>query len=359
MMKTTYVNIVMRGLAVAAMLAASTLPAAADGKFDGVTLRVATFGGSWKESLDATITPKFEAMGGKIEYVTGSPQANLAKLIAGRGRAPFDVMEILDAQVPDFMATDFLQKIDLSKVPNTRYLADFQYNEMMVASWNTQETICYNTEKFAELGIPAPTTYADLAVSALEGRISIPDITSGGGLANFAGFAYAAGGDGVNIEPGIALIRSLKALKFWSRGGETVTQFGSGDIYAAVVHAGWCVRAKNAGYPVTTTHPVITDSIKGVAKEGWLGVMKSSEHHEAAVWFINEYIAEGFQYRAGTKNGVMPVNQAVISSLSADPIAAEMLETDPAMIAKALRVDYSKVNVSDWIDSWNRMVTSQ
>ena len=349
-------------LALAAAVATAvglSAPASAEGKFDGVTLRVATFGGSWKESLDATITPKFEAMGGKIEYVTGSPQANLAKLIAGRGRAPFDVMEILDAQVPDFQSTDFLSEIDLSMVPNKEFLADFQYNDMMVASWNTQETICYNTEKFAELGIDPPKTYSDLAVPELEGRLSIPDITSGGGLANFAGFAYAAGGDGRNVEPGIELIKSLKALKFWSRGGETVTQFGSGDIYAAVVHAGWCVRAKNAGYPVTTAHPVINDEIVGVAKEGWLGVMKSSEHYEAAVWFINEYIGYDFQYRAATKNGVMPVNQKVIAELANDPVAAEMLELDPAMIAKALRVDYTKVNVSDWIDQWNRMVSSQ
>jgi len=347
------------GLAVAGIVSALALPAAADGKFDGVTLRVATFGGSWKESLDATITPKFEALGGKIEYVTGSPQANLAKLIAGRGRAPFDVMEILDAQVPDFAATDFLAPIDLAKVPNTKYLADFQYNDMMVASWTTQETICYDKDKFAELGIAAPTTYKDLAIPALEGRISIPDITSGGGLANFGGFAYAAGGDEVNVGPGLELIKSLKALKFWSRGGETITQFGSGDIYAAVVHAGWCVRAKNAGYPVTSVHPVINDKIKGVAKEGWLGVMESSEHKEAAVWFINEYVGFDFQYRAATKNGIMPVNQEVIAKLGEDPVLAEMLVLEPAMIAKALRVDYSKVNTSDWIDQWNRMVSTQ
>ncbi|MEC9345444.1 MAG: extracellular solute-binding protein [Pseudomonadota bacterium] len=358
-MRHSNITGLMKGLALAGIVCMTALPSLAEQRFDGATLRVATFGGSWKDSLAEVISPKFEALGGTIEYVTGSPQANLAKLIAARGNAPFDVMEILDAQVPDFQGSELLQKIDLSKVPNTTFLQDFQYSDMLVASWNTQETICYNTEKFAELGIPRPTTYSDLAVPALAGRLSIPDITSGGGLANFAGFAYAAGGDGVNVGPGLELIKSLNALKFWTRGGETVTQFGSGDIYAAVVHAGWCVRAKNAGSPVTTVHPHINATYTGVAKEGWLGILKSSDQAAAATWFINEYIDNDFQYRAALKNGVFPVNQAVIEKLKSDPVFAEMLELDAASIAKQLRVDYTKVSVSDWLDQWNRMVATQ
>ncbi len=152
------------GLAVAGIVSALALPAAAGRQ----VRRCDTAGRHLWRIVEGKPRrdhhPEVRGPGGKIEYVTGSPQANLAKLIAGRGRAPFDVMEILDAQVPDFAATDFLAKIDLSKVPNTKYLADFQYNDMMVASWNTQETICYDKDKFAELGVARPTTYSDLAI---------------------------------------------------------------------------------------------------------------------------------------------------------------------------------------------------
>ena len=138
------------------------------GQFDGVTLRVATWGGSWKENMVQAIVPKFEALGGKIEFVTGSPQANLAKLIAARGKAPFDVMETLDAQEKEFFGTnELIQKIDLSQLTNKEYLDEWQYNDWRVASWSTQEVICYNREKFAELGLPAPTTYKDLALSLI------------------------------------------------------------------------------------------------------------------------------------------------------------------------------------------------
>ncbi len=332
--------------------------AGAAGQFDGVTLTIATWGGSWKENIESVIVPKFEALGGKIEFVTGSPQANLAKLIAARGQAPFDVMEALDAQEKDLFSDDsFLQKIDLSKIPNTADLDDWQYNEWRVGSWNTQETICYNKDKFAELGIEPPKTYTDLINEKLAGRISIPDITSGGGLANFGALAYAAGGDETNVQPALELINKLNALKFWSRGGEVITQMQTGDVYAAIMHAGWCVRAHNAGVPVATTHPVINDEHTGVNKYGWLVVLKNSKHPDAAAWYINEYLSPEFQYILATKSGVVPDNKKAIARLDEDPVLKELLMLDPEMISKSLRIDYGKANIADWTDQWNRSVS--
>ena len=138
------------------------------GEFDGVTLKVATWGGSWKENIENKIVPKFEAMGGKIEFVTGSPQSNLAKLIAGRGNAPFDVMEVLDAQEKDFFDTkDFIQKIDTSSMSNVAHLEDWQYNDWRIASWHTQESICYNRDKFKELGLNHDDYTSAAAVTTL------------------------------------------------------------------------------------------------------------------------------------------------------------------------------------------------
>jgi|TARA_B110000967_G_C18870215_1_gene554980 putative spermidine/putrescine transport system substrate-binding protein len=330
------------------------------GEFDGVTLKVATWGGSWKENIITKIAPKFEALGGTLEFVTGSPASNLAKLIAGRGKAPFDVMEVMDSQEQEFFVTnDFIQKIDYKNMSNVAHLQEGQYNDWRIASWHTQESICFNRDKFAELGIPTPTTYADLINPKLAGRVSIPDITSGGGMANFGGIAHAAGGDETNIKPGLDLIKQLNALKFWSRGGEVVTQFQSGDVYASIVHAGWCVRARNAGVNVATVHPVIGDKAVGVHKYGWLAIMKSSENVKAANWFLNEYNDADFQLEYARKSGVVPVNALALKALSSDPVSAEMLQLNPADIARQLRVDYSKVDKSVWMDQWNRSVSGQ
>ena len=89
------------------------------GQFDGQTLRVGTWGGRWGDFQKNIIAPKVEAEGGKVEFVFGSTQDNLAKIAAARGReTPVDVLEILDAMLPIFEAQDLLEKIDLSKVPN-------------------------------------------------------------------------------------------------------------------------------------------------------------------------------------------------------------------------------------------------
>ncbi len=327
------------------------------GQFDGVTLLVGTWGGLWKDNQVENIVSKFEAEGGKVEFVTGSPAANFAKIVAARGQAPFDVVEILAAQVKDYHELDVLQPLDLSLIPNTEFLSESRYNEWLVGSWETQEVICYHKDKFAEEGIPVPTTYRDLVHPKLAGRIQFPDINSGGGLTGLAGVTFAEGGDETNIEPGLNLVKEMNVLKFWARGGETMAQFESGDIIASVVHAGWCLRTKKlAGQNVTTVHPRINDELVGVASEGWWGVMKNSKNAEAAQWYINQFISADYQLKMATKTGLVPVNQNVFEAMADDPLVAEMIVLDPEKVGSQLRVDYSKVIISDWTDQWNRAI---
>ncbi len=327
------------------------------GQFDGVTLLVGTWGGLWKENQVENIVSKFEAEGGKVEFVTGSPAANFAKIVAARGEAPFDVVEILAAQVKDYHELDVLQPLDLSLIPNTQFLAENRYNESLVGSWETQEVICYHQDKFAEESIPVPTTYRDLVHPKLAGRLQFPDINSGGGLPGLAGVAFAEGGNETDIEAGLNLVKDMNVLKFWARGGETMAQFESGDIIAAVVHAGWCLRTKKlAGQNVTSVHPRINDDHVGVASEGWWGVMKNSKNAEAAQWYINQFISADYQLKMATKTGLVPVNQSVFEAMADDPLVAEMIVLDPEKVANQLRVDYSKVIISDWTDQWNRAI---
>jgi hypothetical protein len=56
---------------------------------------------------------------------------------------------------------------------------------------------------------------------------------------------------------------------------------------------------------------------------------------------------------------VVPVNKKALSQLESDPVLAEMLQLDPKAIANHVRIDYTKVDISDWIDQWNRSVSGQ
>ena len=349
-------TMMMFGLAGALAMAAARAPAA-DKALEGVTLRVGTFGGIWRDFQVNTIVPKMQEMGAKVEFVTGSPPDNLAKLIAARGReAPFDVLDTFDASLPAVIAGGLFQKVDVKAIANVQFLEPWQYSDQKIASWVTEEAICYNRQKFSELGIPPPTTYRDLANPKLAGRVAIPDLTSGGGPANFSAIAFAEGGDLVNVKPALDLITSIKGLKFWRQGEQAVQQFQTGDIYVAVIHAGWCAFLRNAGQPVSVVHPVINASTKGVLKQGWIGLVTGSKNGAAAAAYINLFLAEDFQFEFAKVNGVIPVNRQAQARMAQDPVLKEMLILDTAQMTKMLQVDYSKANIGDWTEQWNRRI---
>ncbi len=328
--------------------------------FDGVTLRVATFGGPWRDDLAKFVAPKIEALGGKVEFVIGSPQDNLAKIIAARGReVPFDVVEILDAQVDQVVDAGLLLPLDYSAIPNAAQIEPWQRTPNAIGNWTTQEVICYDKGKFAELGIPVPTTYKDLANDKLANRVMYADITGGGGLANFAGIVYASGGDVNNVKPGLDTLKTFKGVKFWKAGGDVVAAFKTGDIYAAVAHSGWCLRSiKYAGANVAAAHPRINATKVGVMKVGWLGVVKGTKNAAAAMAFINAYLDEEFQIAFAKNSGVWPVNKKAMTRLrTEDPVFVSLNNIEPADIDRMLRVDYKGVNVNSWYDQWNRAVS--
>lgn len=328
--------------------------------FDGVTLRVATFGGPWRDDLIKFVAPKIEAMGAKVIFVAGSPQDNLAKIIAARGRdTPFDVIEILDAQFDQVVEGGLVDPINYNAIPNASHIEDWQRNPNGVGNWTTQEVICYDKGKFAELGLPAPTSYSDLAHPKLAGRVMLADIAGGGGLANFAGMAFASGGDTINVKPALDTIATIKGAKFWKAGGDVVAGFKSGDIYAAVAHTGWCLRAiKFAGANVAAAHPRINAKQKGVIKVGWLSVVKGTKNSAAAMAFVNAYLDEEFQVAFAKNSGVWPVNKRAIQRLrTEDPVFVALNNIEATDVANMLRIDYKGVNVNNWYDQWNRAVS--
>jgi spermidine/putrescine-binding protein len=63
----------------AALAGASALPLARFAFAQQKAIKVATWGGSWRDSLDKTIGSQFKAQA-SVEYVVDTPQGNLAKL---------------------------------------------------------------------------------------------------------------------------------------------------------------------------------------------------------------------------------------------------------------------------------------
>ena len=329
------------------------------GPLDGQKVRIATWGGPWLEYHQQAIQPKLEALGATVEYVNASPQDNLAKLIAawGRGEAPFDTMEVLDAQWHLMRQGDFIQKLDLDIIENKKFLAREDWNEWRTGSWLTQEGICYIKDYFEKEGIPIPDTYNDLRHPKLANRIIIPDISSGAGLAAFGGMSFAAGGDAKNIQPGLDLVKSIDVLKFWKRGAEVGVLFNTGDAQVGLVSAGWCSIFKKGGSNTAFVHPKINADQRGVSKKGWLVVIKGTKVPEAANHYINAYLGHDFQNLYAHESGLTPVNVPVLEKLgSDDPVVASMKLLKAEDVAKMLVIDYSEADISDWSERWTRSV---
>ena len=350
-----------------AAMAASAFPrpSLAQNSLSGVTLRVACFGGGHRDFVHADVGSQVEKLGAKVEYVAGSPAEHLAKLIAARGRpAPFDVVEMVDALVPDFTGAGFLQKIDLSKIANKKDMPDFMYDDMKVANWVTQEGVVYNFEKFKELGLDAPKRYADFANPKLAGKIVFPDVGTGGWVNAMVGVAVGAGGNEGNIDPGLTFIKdTLKPRSFFSGSGETeYTEFKNGDIWGAVMHGGWAIQMRKQGINhVRAAYSEMGPGKRGMLKLGYFGVVKgtSPQVQAAAEAFINAMVSAEAQEAMTNKRGLVAVNLPAMGKLAQNPLLAENLMLKPEEVANVYKIDFSKVKVAEWTDKWNRMVVKR
>ena len=350
--------------AVGAGLLISAAGASAAGRFDGQTLTVGTFGGSWRDRVCEYICPKIEAEGGQVEFVTGNPRNLLARLVAARGQdePPFDVVEISDATLPLFLAAGFLERMDLANVPNVADLDAGLYDEYKVVNFLTQEGFIVNLETLEELGVERPTRYSDLLNPALRGKIIFPDISVKTSVMSIAGFAAENGGDEHNIEPGLELIRDLGVFAFWTSGTQLTQMFRSGDAAVAVAHAGWGVRLHDAGMPVGMVHPEVRDRV-GVAGLGYTGVVMGTRHKAAAEYYINELISEAMQEILHTRNGIVPANRKVQIKYAGNPkldsSGVPFLMLAPEQIANLYYMDMSAFDMRDWSRQWNRIVGSR
>ena len=354
-----YVKAALLGASASVTVIVLSLGTASAGEFDGVTLRVGTWGGSWRKVQEDYIVPQLAAKGLTIEFVTSSPHDNLAKLVAARGKdVPIDMMEVGEPLMPLVNEGKYAAKIDLGLVPNKANMPASLYNDKQFVTLTSQYGICYEKQKFADNGIPVPMTYQDLTHPKLKRRVLISDITAGPGLSTVAMLAYAAGGDVKNVKPGIELIKQIDPFTFYKRGSANVTHMETGDTYASIVHAGWCVRMKKAGLNVAMSHPKINKDHTGAASYTLMIIVNGTKVAKAATAYLNEYIGEEYQFQLAKKTGVVPVNKHAIARMQDVPILQEMMVLDRAKMDRMLTFDFSEIDVSAWTDSWSRIIAT-
>ena len=345
-----------RWLALAlALLAVSVMPAwtqAQEERFDGVTIRVATWGGSWRDRMQELIGAEFEKRGGKVEYVVGNALENFNKLIAARGqKPPFDVMEFQSDLWKPLLDAGFLAPLPFARLPNAAGHSPKQRDDVTVSTWTLEEGIVYNADKFKELGLPKPQKYSDLFNEKLKGRVAWPDISYGPYA--IIGLATESGGDELNIDPGLKRLKEAGIDYYYKSSVELSTKFASGDVWAAPWHAGWAVRVKRTNVPLAMSFPAVKDR-QGIIASGMVGIVKGNEVQKAAEFWVNRYLSPEVQEKLGRANGIAPINAGALAAMRGDPFLAELMLLTPEDIGKAYAIDWAKIDLSQIIDKWNR-----
>jgi putative spermidine/putrescine transport system substrate-binding protein len=321
------------------------------------TVRVATWGGSWRDSLEQHLAPRLAAKGIKVEYVLGNPDDNIAKLIAARrqGQVPFDVLEFTPAQKVALTRGGIFEKLDYGKLANAKTIPDWAREEQLVSVQYTVDGIVYNADRLKEAGVAPPQRYTDLKDPRINARLAFPEPANGAHWSTVTALAYAGGGSEANMAPAIKVVNEIKPGLFYSSSPDLATKFGSGAVWIAPWQSGWGLRLHKAGHPVQIAYPMIGDR-KGALWPIAQGVIKGSPNVAAAHEFINEFLSVETQYGHGTSTGSLPVNSAARAKLAEDPDMRSMLLLADAQLENAFRINWNDFDQKQWRDTWSREI---
>jgi putative spermidine/putrescine transport system substrate-binding protein len=344
-------------LILAGVLASEPALANEKPRLDGVVLRVATWGGSWRDNLREFVGKALEERGATVEYIVGTPQEHLAKLIAARGQSttPFDVVEISDNNTRDWLKSNFLADIDYTKIPNAAALDPRFRQKHLVSTSQTQDGIAWNTEKFREAGVAAPKTYADLMNPKLKGFVAFPTISLVHAIKALSAVSHELGGDESNVDPALDFVRKMEVQLYWRSSVDLLAKFKSGDIWAAPWHVGWVVRGREAGVPLAMAWPEI-GSKRGIASVVWAGIVERTKQQEAAAAFLNHYLEAEPQFLFAKASGVVPQSADAAAKLAETPALKATLLLSPEQREALYYPRFDEIDVRDWTNRWNRKV---
>lgn len=321
----------------------------------GKELRVATWGGSWKDSIDNNVAKALKEQGVKMEYTLGNPEDNLAKLIAAtrQGSVPFDVMEGFPYITGPMAKAGLITKLDYDKMPNAKAAPAWARAEYEVVSVVTQDGVVYNADKFKEAGIAPPTTYKDLANPKLKGKVAFPDIGNAQHWNAVVGMAYESGGNESNLSGAVAMVNEIAPNYFFSASTELATRFGSGDIWAAAWHAGWASRLRRSNVPVAVGYTPFGTK-RGALWQVPAYIIAKNANPEASLAFVDQIMSPEVQYAHGKATGSVPVDGKARAELEKDPLSAELLMLSDAQMQNCYQIDWSKLDIKAWQATWAR-----
>lgn len=336
------------------------------GAGDDKTLRVCT-GAADTVPYASKIDGEFKKQTGyDIQWIPGSSPDCLAKLVAAKGGpAPFDVIQGDDTTQYRAAQAGIIAKLDYAKqLPNYDQFVDgsFGIPGYGPAYYDIRLGVCYNTDAFAQAGVPAPSSIESWADPKLDGKIAFPDSqnfywnTLMPGLAKYYN---------VPLDAPRGVIDKIKALKpqtLFSSSADGQQRLQSGEAWLTYLTDGRCLGLKLGGAKADLapmnikvdgkTYPYLglRDTFDVVAG---IGDAKT----KAALTMIDLYTGpNGGAMAYAEKTGYITARKDTLAAEAKDPklapIVAGFKESDMYFPDYA---SFGKV-IGAWTDEWNSVM---
>ncbi len=325
-----------------------------------IVLRVSSWGGKSTQTQIKYAGDIFtNKTGVKVQFIDGASIDHLTKVVAAHGHnVPYDVV-LLDGDVrAQAIKAGVLEKLDLAKVPNARYAFDDSKNPQGYGpDFDFVSVILvYNADKFAQAGIPAPTSWKDLWNPRIADHIALPTLQNAAGRALLIETSRLNGGDEGNLDRAVAEVAKIHARSYWSTSQQAEQLIKSGDIWLTAIADGRAYALQDAYKPARAVRP----KEGSIAFPSTADIVKGTPHPELAAQFVNEIYGALYQLGNAVDFYYGPTNRLLEPVIAADPVLAQKVIYTPQQAKTLYHPDWNKY----WAaheraqDLWNRTITS-
>ncbi|HMK81791.1 MAG TPA: ABC transporter substrate-binding protein [Xanthobacteraceae bacterium] len=317
------------------------------------TMYVASYGGSFEQTMRKEVIPPFEQKYGvKIEYVAGNSTDTLAKLQAQKGNQQIDVAIVDDGPMYQAVELGFCRA--LAKAP----VYDDVYDVMKFASNKAVGIgmvgtgIMYAQKVFADNKWLPPTSWEDLKDKKFARKLVVPPLNNSYGLHTLVMMARLRGGSEKNIDPGFKAMQDEigpNVLVYEPSPGKMTELFQSGQAAIAVWGSGRAKALADTGFAAEFIYPKEGGIALGVATCPIAGA-KNLPEADAFVQFL---LSAEIQVVLAKGAGIGPANRKVElkpEERTGLPYGDE--------VKKLIAVDWDTINAhrEEWNKRWTREI---
>jgi putative spermidine/putrescine transport system substrate-binding protein len=318
--------------------------------YEGETLVVQVWGGTYEETMREYAIPAFEEeTGATVEVITGA--APLTQFATEGDAASADIVHIDSTEVVKGTEMDVLETIDKSKLSNANDLYEeaFIYDNAVVTNWGSYG-ICYRKD----LVETPPTKWMDMWDSAYSGgKVGVMDVGMGGGLELADMVARIQGTDITDKDNWDNVFAKLEELKdnigiYGNQHADVEALLQTGDIYMAIETNGRAISLMQEGLDVGFCAPE-----EGVpAMTSYVAMAKGSQNKDLAYEFMDILLSPEIQKQYAINNYYAPSN----STTEVPDDLKEFMPYGQEEISKLVYLDTAGLEPikAEFVERWNQ-----